>query len=143
MNRLAENTTATITVVLWICGPKNFEPNEFTSQHEIEPNKIWRCKPKIAEAHPHLDRLCWVFELKRIVTCEYSKALNEILVHFHPKRKQLIESFKRWNLTASIHLVPKGGLRDFDTTISTEIVRKIADLDASLVISNDNIRSTE
>lgn len=128
-----------ISVAFWATGPIDFDTTRFSKQIKLEPTELWRCRPEVAKSNPELDRVSWIYEIKDVATCEYSNALTKLLDIVSPMKRSTRKLVIDLGLEVAFHLVPSGKLRGFDTNLSREIVKQIANIGASIVIHNDKV----
>ncbi len=136
---MAKKNAEKISVAFWATGPIDFDATAFSKRIKLEATEIWRCRPKVAKLNPELDRVAWIYEIKEVGTCEYSHAMMKLLDIVSPTRRRLKKLINDLSLEVAFHIVPSGKLRGFDTTLTREIVKQIADIGASIVIHNDKV----
>lgn len=137
---MARKNAETISVAIWVTGPIDFDTTGFSTQIKLEPTELWRCRPEVAKSNPELDRVSWIYEIKDVEAREYSKALLKILDIVSPRERPMKKLIIDLGLNVAFHLVPSGKLRGFDTTVTPDIVKKIAGIGAGIVIHNDRLK---
>lgn len=131
------NTEAAIC----ISGDPDYNFNSITEILRIEPTKIWRCKPQVANQSPELNKATWIYELPDLEHVEFSDLLSEIVNVVWNSRNEIRDLADRDRLSIAFVLTLEGQLRNYSTVVCPLQVKRIAEFNASVSFNFDKLES--
>jgi hypothetical protein len=129
--------TPMITTVLSI-GGHGFSAADLTSLLGIQPTKVWMRPEKLdwlKAADPDLASMGWRYIMEKQRKWSLGEAIDEVLNVFWSKRAELNEFLTRNNLRLHVRCRPFGDASKIVYQIEPEVIRKLAELSASLSLA--------